>query len=227
LQNRYARSVLDNLPERQALEQRLRPLMQVGSITLPIIRANRYFFSKREGDQNQPVVYWRDGYKGESKILVDPSSLDPSGLTTIEWISPSEDGRLLAYGTFRSGDELTTLHLLEVDSGRLLDLEIPNKTWRPTGCRTDRVCLRNLKQPKDPYSGQILFHRRHRLRSGRAPVRQFPEPRMSWRRHGGPPRACNARRSLARAQLLDRHKSNDLWLVDFAQFLERGTIESG
>src|SRR5258705_4365445 len=50
-QNSYTRSVLDALPARQALEQRLRPLMEVGSVTPPIVRGSRYFFSKREGRQ--------------------------------------------------------------------------------------------------------------------------------------------------------------------------------
>ena len=100
-QNSYTRSVLDTLPERLALEQRLRPLMEVGSVTPPIVRANRYFFTKREGNQNQPVVYWREGYKGESRVLIDPARLDDSGLTTVEWFSPSPDGRLLAPGSFQ------------------------------------------------------------------------------------------------------------------------------
>ena len=37
-QNGYTRSVLDALPQRQALEQRLRPLMEVGSVSRPIVR---------------------------------------------------------------------------------------------------------------------------------------------------------------------------------------------
>src|SRR5258706_8125341 len=87
-QNAYTRSVLDALPGRQALEERLRPLMEVGSVTPPIARGDRYFYTMREGNQNQPVVYWRDGYKGENRVLVDPARLDESGLTTVEWFSP-------------------------------------------------------------------------------------------------------------------------------------------
>ena len=159
-QNSYTRSVLDALPGRQDLEGRLRPLMEVGSVTRPIVRANRYFFSKREGHQNQPVVYWREGYKGENRVLVDPARLDESGLTTVEWFSPSQDGRLMAYGTYRAGDEITTLHLLDVDTVKPLGLEIPNKTqapdWLPDG---SGFVYQNLKEPKDPYSGQVLFHR--------------------------------------------------------------------
>src|SRR5262249_53743698 len=121
--------------------------------------ADRYFFSKREGTQNQPVFYWRKGYKSASRALVDPAKIDASGLTTVEWISPSPDGRVLAYGTYRAGDENTTLHLMDVDSGKPLPLEIPDKVqppeWLPDG---SGFVYQNLKNPKDPYSGQILFH---------------------------------------------------------------------
>ena len=56
--------MLDDLPGRSALEARLRPLMEVGAVSAPAMRGNRYFFSKREGAQNQPVIYWREGYRG-------------------------------------------------------------------------------------------------------------------------------------------------------------------
>ena len=227
-QNSYTRSVLDTLPERQALEQRLRPLMEVGSVTPPIVRANRYFFTKREGNQNQPVVYWREGYKGESRVLIDPARLDDSGLTTVEWFSPSPDGRLLAYGTYRSGDEMTTLHLLDVDSGKLRDVEIPDKTqspdWLPD---SSGFVYQNLKDRKDPYTGQILFHRlgTDRTRDTRL-FRQFTKAEneklaTTWGPYGSLSRDG---RWLVLGYWIDT-KSNDLWLVDFARFLMTGKVE--
>jgi prolyl oligopeptidase len=159
-QNAYTRSILDARPGRQALEDRLRPLMEVGAVSAPAMRGQRYFFAKREGRQNQPVYYWRDGYKGTSHVLVDPAALDVSGLTTVEWLSPSHDGRLAAYGTYAAGDENTTLHLIEVDTGRVLPLTIPEKVqapdWLPDG---SGFVYHKLNSAKDPYSGQIRFHR--------------------------------------------------------------------
>jgi prolyl oligopeptidase len=227
-QNSYTRSVLDNLPGRKALEERLRPLMEVGAVTRPIVRANRYFFSKREGNQNQPVVYWREGYKGENKVLIDPARLDDSGLTTIEWFSPSPDGKQLAYGTYRAGDEITTLHLLEVDSSRSLDLEIPDKTqapdWLPDGAG---FVYQNLKNPKDPYTGQVLFHRMGTDRSKDALLfRQYTKEENAKLATTWGPIASLSRdgRWLVLGYWIDT-KSNDLWLVDFDRFLKSGKIE--
>ena len=143
-QNQYTRDVLDRFPGRQALEDRLQPLMEVGSVSPPAVRGGRYFYSKREGNQAQPIVYWRDGVHGEARVAIDPGALDPSGLTTVEWHSASEDGRVLAYGTYRAGDENTTLHVLDVDTGERLPLEIPNRTqaaqWSRRIVRPYRSC---------------------------------------------------------------------------------------
>ena len=66
-QNGYTRSVLDNLPGRKALEERLAALMDVGSVTAPIVRGNRYFFWNREAAQPMPILYWRQGALGADK----------------------------------------------------------------------------------------------------------------------------------------------------------------
>jgi len=227
-QNAYTRAVLDHLPGRTALEDRLRPLMEVGTVTAPHVRGSRYFFSKREGDQNQPVILWREGASGPDRVLIDPAALDPTGLTTVEWIAPSHDGRTLAYGTYRAGDENTTLHLLDVDSGARLPLEIPNKTqapfWLPDG---SGFVYQNLRDPNDPYSHQVLFHRLADPPAHDAVLfRQFTNDEnaklaTTW----GPTATLSYDgRWLLLGYWIDT-TSNDLWLVDFDRYLETGAIE--
>ena len=142
-------------------------------------------------------------------MLVDPAALDPSGLTTVEWLSPSQDGKLAAYGTYKAGDENTTLHLLDVDTGKLLPLEIPNKTqapdWLPDG---SGFVYQNLKDPKDPYTGQVLFHRMGDPRGERRAALPAVHDRgkREARDHVGAVRQPVARRPLAGARLLGRHE---------------------
>jgi prolyl oligopeptidase len=226
-QNAYTRAVLDGLPGRKALEDRLRPLMEVGSVTAPAVRGNRYFFSRREGNQNQPVIYWREGYKGPDKVLIDPAKLDASGLTTVEWISPSNNGRWLAYGTYRAGDENTTLHVLEVDTGAKLPLEIPSKTqaadWLPDD---SGFVYQNLKNDKDPYSGQIKFHKiGTSAASDRLLDRQFTKAEneklsTTWGPFGS---LSYDGKWLLLGYWVDT-KSNDLWLANFDDFLRSGKV---
>ncbi len=226
-QNSYTRAVLDNLPGRSQLEDRLRPLMEVGVVTAPQVRGNRYFFSRREGNQNQPVIYWREGYKGTDKVLIDPAKLDATGLTTVEWVSPANNGKLVAYGTYRAGDENTTLHLLDVDSGVRPPFEIPDKTqaaqWLPDD---SGFVYQNLKNPKDPYSGQVLFHRMGAdRRQDQLLDRQFTKAEneklsTTWGPFGS---LSKDGRWLLLGYWVDT-KSNDLWLVNFDSFRRTGRI---
>lgn len=159
-QNAYTRGVLDNLPGRKELEERLRPLMTVGSISPPTMRGNRYFYSKREGTENQPRVFLREGPRGTPRLLLDPNTLDASGLVTISWISPNHDGTLLAFGMYRAGDENSVLYVLDVDRGRWLADEIPGKvvsvSWLPD---SSGFFYQRLDNVDDPYSARIKFHR--------------------------------------------------------------------
>ena len=66
-QNAYTRAVLDQAPGRAAIETRLRELLEVGTVTAPAIRGQRYFYSKQEGKQEQPVIYWREGHRGAAQ----------------------------------------------------------------------------------------------------------------------------------------------------------------
>ena len=116
-QNARTAAVLGAAPGRAALEARLRDLLAVGSVASPELRGDRLFYLKREGDQDQPILYTREGPAGDERALVDPATLGGDGLTALDWWYPSPDGHHLAYGTSRNGDEWSTLRVLDVGSG--------------------------------------------------------------------------------------------------------------
>jgi prolyl oligopeptidase len=159
-QNAYTRKVLDGLqPERAKLEARLRELMEVPSIGSPRAYGNRYFFGKREGTQPQSVTYVREGVDGTDRVLLDPAAIDPTGLTTVSWTSPNPDGTLMAFGMYRSGDENSTLYIMDVESGEWLADEIPGKVgisgWMPDG---KSFFYERLEDVNDAYSAELRFH---------------------------------------------------------------------
>lgn len=158
-QNGYTRSVLDNLPGRKELEERLRELMEVPSIGSPSVYGNRYFYSKREGTQPQSVRYVRDGLDGKERVLLDPQQIDPSGLTTVSWTAPNKDGALMAFGMYKSGDENSTLYLMDVESGEWLADVIPGKVsfsgWLPDN---SGFFYQNLESTDDAYSSVMKLH---------------------------------------------------------------------
>jgi prolyl oligopeptidase len=158
-QNRYTRHVLDKLPGRQKLESRLRELMEVGSVGTPTMRRDLYFYTKREGEQAQPVVYVRRGVRGDVRTLLDPNALDSAGLTALAWTAPNRDGSLMAFGLYRAGDENATLYILDVESGDWLADEIPGKVqgvnWMPDG---RSFFYTRLADVSNPYSREIRYH---------------------------------------------------------------------
>ncbi|HKW16581.1 MAG TPA: prolyl oligopeptidase family serine peptidase [Terriglobales bacterium] len=116
----YTRSILDPLPGRKEINDRLTQLLSIGTISAPQIGGKFYFYTKREGTQNQPVLYVREGLQGKDRTLVDVNALAPDGTIALDWWQPSDDGKYVAYGTSPSGSELSTLRVIESGTGKLL-----------------------------------------------------------------------------------------------------------
>jgi prolyl oligopeptidase len=127
-QNARTRAVLDAVPSRPALHERLVALLQVGMVGGPHVAADRVFTLQREGDQDQAVLVVRSAVDpGEPpRVVVDPHGLAADHAASIDWFSPSPDGRLVAYGVSEGGSEHGTLRIVEVDTGDHLSDEIPH-----------------------------------------------------------------------------------------------------
>lgn len=227
-QNAHTRAVLDALPGRRRVEDALRPLMEIGVISAPSVHGGRYFFSKREGNQNQAVYYYREALHDADHVLIDPAAIDASGLTTIEWISPSDDGTLVAYGTYRAGDENTTLHVRDVATLTDIDLTIPDKTQAPDWLPDNSgFVYQNLKDPQDPYSGQVRFHRMGTpVADDPVLFRQFTRSENEALATTWGPGASLSRdgKWLLLTYWIDT-KSNDAWLVDFDAYRKTGVVD--
>lgn len=142
-QNAYTRKYLDAIPNREAFKTQIKDLLQIGYVTAPHVRSTkigttRYFHTKREGAQNQPTLYVRDGVGGKDRVLVDASALSEDGTTALDWWFPSWDGSLLAWGRSESGSEESTLYIRDVTTGKDMPDKIENTrhssvAWLPDG----------------------------------------------------------------------------------------------
>ena len=130
-QNARTRAVLDAAPARPAFATRLRELLSVGLLSTPRPAGPWIFHTRREGAQKQAVLYVRRGVRGDDRALIDPNTLDAAGLVTLDWYYPSWDGRFVAYGLSRGGSELSTLQVVETQTGRDTGESIPH-TQRST-----------------------------------------------------------------------------------------------
>lgn len=135
-QNQFTRAYLDKLPQRKQLTERLEKLLDMGTITVLVPREGHYFYTKRDGKQNQAVLYRKTGLDAEPQVVVDPNAISKDGTTTIDWFFPSRTGNFIAYGLSESGSEQSTLYLRDLGKGRNLEETIPRTracslTWLP------------------------------------------------------------------------------------------------
>jgi prolyl oligopeptidase len=157
----YTRALLDPLPGRDAIHKRLTELLSIGSITAPAIAGKHYFYTKREGMQNQPVLYVRDGMNGPDRILVDANQLAADGTVALDWFQPSDNGKYVAYGTSQSGSEMSTLYIVETKSGTILPDTIERTRAASIAWVHDNSGFYYTRYPKkgDVPAGQEMYNR--------------------------------------------------------------------
>jgi len=157
----YTRALLDPLPGRDAIHKRLTELLSIGSITAPVIAGKHYFYTKREGMQNQPVLYVRDSLNGPDRVLVDANQLAADGTIALDWFQPSDNGRYVAYGISQSGSEMSTLHIVETKSGTILPDTIERTRAASIAWLHDNSGLYYTRYPKkgDFPAGQEMYNR--------------------------------------------------------------------
>lgn len=166
-QNAFTRARLESFPGRDRLRARLQSLLSIGTIGTPAPARGRYFYLLREGSQNQPVLYVREGVDGPDRPLVDPNRLNAAGTTALDWYYPSDDGRFLAYGLSEDGSEASVLHVLDVATGRPLGERIPHTraadlAWLPDGSGfyyTRYPAPGTVPEGDEHYHRAVWFHR--------------------------------------------------------------------
>ncbi len=165
-QNAYTRRVLDAAPgvDRRALRDHIEKLLTIGRVEPPYVAGDYYFYVRRDGRQNQPVIYVRTRGQShlEDRVLIDVNALAQDGTVALDWFYPSTSGRYVAYGISPSGTELSTLQVIETESAKLLPLKIERTraaslAWLPdeTGFYYTRY-----PHPGDVPPGQEVYHRR-------------------------------------------------------------------
>jgi prolyl oligopeptidase len=169
-QNAYTRSVLENIPGREELRRRVEQRLTIGRVASPRIGEKNYFYERRNGRQNQAVVYVREGRNGKDRALIDVNALAPDGTVALDWWCPSEDGRYVVFGTSLNGSELSTLQVIESATGKLLAEKIGRTraasiAWLPD---SSGFYYTRYPRPGDVPAGEEMYNRRvffHQLSS--------------------------------------------------------------
>jgi prolyl oligopeptidase len=157
----YTRSLLDPLPGRDKIHARLEQLLTIGNLNTPQLGGKYYFYTRREGTQNQPVLYVREGVEGKDRVLVDANQLAADGTVALDWWEPTHDGKYVAYGTSPSGSEMSTLHIIETATGKLLSDTIERTRACSLAWKLDDSGFYYTRYPKkdEVPEGQEVYNR--------------------------------------------------------------------
>ncbi len=116
----HADKVLAQIPGRDGLRQRLTALSsEVGETVFSLqSQAGRLFYMKQEPGRDQPRLFVRTGAQGPQRMLLDPTDLPGEpGPHSIDFFTPSPDGRWIALGLSKGGSEDSVLRVLKVADG--------------------------------------------------------------------------------------------------------------
>lgn len=174
-ENRRTRAYLDSLPSHKKIEEQLKAWFAKSSpsYSAMVTRPGVLFALKFQPPKQQPMLVRLDSANDlkSEKVLVDPNQIDARGTTTIDWYSPSRDGKKVAVSLSKGGSEDGTLHFYEVSNGKelgdtILHVQYPtaggSAAWNNDG--TGVYYTRFPRQGERPeadlnFYQQVYFHK--------------------------------------------------------------------
>ncbi|MHB8873259.1 MAG: prolyl oligopeptidase family serine peptidase [Myxococcaceae bacterium] len=123
-QDKVTREKLAKLPGREALLKRYAELYYLDSVSAPQKRGGRLFYSRTHKDKEKGILYWREGEKGEEKVLLDPNAWSKDGTVSLGVWVPSWDGKKVAFAQKPNAADEATLHVVDVGSGEWSKVDV-------------------------------------------------------------------------------------------------------
>ncbi|MCD6297722.1 MAG: S9 family peptidase, partial [Deltaproteobacteria bacterium] len=120
-QNILTLNYLGEIKARPRIRKRIKELWDYKHYGVPIKKGGRYFFTCKDGLQNQGILYWMDSLDNEAQVLLDPNELSEDGTIALTGYAISKDGRFLAYGLSTAGSDWQEWKVRRVEDSQ--DLE--------------------------------------------------------------------------------------------------------
>ncbi|MDF1665534.1 MAG: prolyl oligopeptidase family serine peptidase [Planctomycetota bacterium] len=135
-QNKVTNTYLKTIPQREMIEQRLTKLWNYERYSSPFKVADKYYYFKNDGLQNQSVLYTVDKLDGDGKVVLDPNTWSEDGTKALSGLEFSKDGRFMAYGVADSGSDWNTWFIYDLKNQKKLKdkiewVKFSGATWTP------------------------------------------------------------------------------------------------
>lgn len=123
-QNELTSSYLGKIPFREKIRERLTGIWNYTTMGVPFKEGGRYFYFKKDGLQNQSVLYVMETIDSEPRVLLDPNTFSTDGTIALSEVSPSRDGKYLAYAVNDGGSDWQKIKVIALPEGKELKDEI-------------------------------------------------------------------------------------------------------
>ncbi len=123
LQNEKVSNELKN-SSFELFSKELAGTFKVVNFSNPIPVNGKYFYTERQKDEDQAVLYFKNGLEGEPIKLFDPNGKREGNTVTIDYWQESHTGKYVVYGISEGGDEMATLYIKNTETNEELSEKI-------------------------------------------------------------------------------------------------------
>lgn len=133
-QNEVTNAYLDKIPFRIDLMEQMKKMWNYEKISAPFVEGNYTYYYKNDGLQNQSVLYRQDK-TGKEDVFLDPNTFSKDGTTSLDQVSFSKDGSLVAYSISESGSDWRKVVFMDAKtkkilSDKLADVKFSGLSWK-------------------------------------------------------------------------------------------------
>lgn len=119
-QNKVTQEYLSKIPFRESIKKRYAELFNYTKLSSPRKVGEYYLYYKNDGLQNQAVIYFQKGSKGQAEVFIDPNKLSDKGTVAITLLGASRDDKYLAYARQNAGSDWQEIHIRELATNKEL-----------------------------------------------------------------------------------------------------------
>nr|WP_315171604.1 prolyl oligopeptidase family serine peptidase [uncultured Flavobacterium sp.] len=133
-QNKVTFDYLASIPFRNTIKARMEKLWNYEKVSAPFKEGDYTYYYKNNGLQNQSVMYRKDA-KGTEELFLDPNTFSKDATTSLDGVSFSKDGSLVAYSISEAGSDWRKVIFIDAKTKQsigepLVDVKFSGLSWK-------------------------------------------------------------------------------------------------
>ncbi|MCZ8228185.1 prolyl oligopeptidase family serine peptidase [Flavobacterium sp.] len=133
-QNKVTFDYLAAIPFRNTIKARMEKLWNYEKVSAPFKEGDYTYYYKNNGLQNQSLLYRKDA-KGTEEVFLDPNTFSKDATTSLDGVSFSKDGSLVAYSISEAGSDWRKVIFIDAKTKQsigepLVDVKFSGLSWK-------------------------------------------------------------------------------------------------